>query len=71
MNYDEYLKSLGSNIAKYRKLKNIKQVDLAYKCEFEKSNMNRIEAGKSNVTIITLLKIATALELELKDLIDF
>jgi transcriptional regulator with XRE-family HTH domain len=67
----DYLKKLGDNIRKIRLQKKIKQVDLAAACNFEKGNMRRIEAGKTNPTAITLLKIADALGLEVWELFRF
>ena len=39
-----------------------KQNEIAYRCGFDKSSYNSIEAGKRNITIHTLYKIAEALE---------
>jgi transcriptional regulator with XRE-family HTH domain len=60
---------IGVNIRRLREVKQISQQDLAAACNFEKSNMSRIESGRSNVTIGTLQKIATALEVELVNLV--
>lgn len=46
------------------------QQDLAAACDFEKSNMSRIEAGKSNLTIGTLLKICQVLQIKLSEVTD-
>ena len=46
------------------------QQDLAARCNFEKSNMSRIEYGRSNVTVGTLLTISRALGVRLRDLVD-
>lgn len=56
---------IGLNIKHIRQSKNISQKQLAYHCDFEKSNMSRIEAGRSNVTIFTLYKISKALDVDL------
>jgi len=61
---------IGLNIRKIREIKKISQQDLAAACNFEKSNMSRIEAGRTNLTIGTLLKICEALQVELAELID-
>ena len=45
---------IGLNIKILRESKNISQQDLAAMCDFEKSNMSRIEAGRTNLTIGTL-----------------
>ena len=56
---------IGLNIRRLRDQKNISQQDLAAACNFEKSNMSRIESGRTNLTIKTLLKIASALDVDL------
>lgn len=70
MKADEYLKKVGTNIKRIRLEKGIKQIDLAYLCNFEKQNMQRIEAGNTNPTLKTLLKIAEMLDVNVIDLID-
>ena len=49
----------------------ISQQVLAAKCNFEKSNMSRIESGSINSTISTLNKVAMALNVPIKELFDF
>lgn len=66
-----YLKKLGKRIKEIRKEKGIKQVDLSYKCDIEKQNMYRIEAGNTNPTILTLKKICEHLEVSLNELLEF
>lgn len=61
---------IGMNIRELREDKNISQQDLAAACNFEKSNMCRIEAGRTNLTIGTLLKICEVLNIKLKEIID-
>ena len=67
----EYLISIGKNITKYRKKKGLTSKELGFEIEMEKSNLIPIEKGRINTTAITLLKIAKALEVEVKDLFDF
>jgi len=61
---------IGLKIKELREEKNISQQDLAAACNFEKSNMSRIEAGRTNLTIGTLLKICEALNAKLNDVIN-
>ena len=61
---------IGANIRKIREEKCISQQDLAAVCNFEKSNMSRIEAGRTNLTVGTLLKICEALNVKLADVVD-
>ena len=63
--------NVGKNIQRLRELKGISQQDLAAKCNFEKSNMSRLEAGRVNPTLSTLEKVANALEITLVELFNF
>ena len=62
---------VGKQIKKLRDLKGISQQDLAAKCNFEKSNLSRLEAGKVNPTLSTLEKVAYALEINIIELFNF
>ena len=61
---------IGDKIRKNRELQGISQQDLAARCNFEKSNLSRIEAGRTNLTLKTLFKISTELQITIKDLVD-
>jgi len=61
---------IGMNIRRIREEKNISQQNLAAACNFEKSNMSRIEAGRTNLTVGTLLKICEALQVKLVDVVN-
>ncbi len=69
MDKDDFLKHLGHNIKTLRESKGISQQKLAADCNFEKSNMSRIEAGNTNPTIYTLYKIALAMDVEIHELL--
>jgi transcriptional regulator with XRE-family HTH domain len=70
MEKEKVLIKIGLRIKELREEKNISQQDLAAACNFEKSNMSRIEAGRTNLTIGTLLKIGERLKVRLVDLVD-
>jgi len=61
---------IGDKIRKTRELQGISQQDLAARCNFEKSNLSRIEAGRTNLTIKTLFKISKELQTTIKELVD-
>jgi len=61
---------VGERIKLLRGKKGLSQQDLADLCGFEKSNMSRIESGKSNLTIKTLNIIAIALSVRISELLD-
>jgi transcriptional regulator with XRE-family HTH domain len=62
---------VGKQIQKLRELKGLSQQDLAAKCNFEKSNMSRLEAGRVNPTLSTLEKVAISLDVTLVELFNF
>lgn len=62
MNKEDLLIAIGKNIRKIREEKKVSQAELAARCNYEKSNMSRIESGKTNLTIGTLLNIAESLD---------
>lgn len=70
MIFEQVLKSIGTNIKVIREKQGISQQSLADACNFEKTNMSRIEAGKTNLTLRTLFKISQALKVTVSDLVD-
>ena len=65
----EEITQIGKNIKRIRLKKGLTQLDLAAACGFEESSIGRLENGKTNPTIKTLVKIATALGTKLADLV--
>jgi len=66
-NDELFLKQFGKNIRDLRMKNNLTQRDLADKSGLEESAIQRIERGY-NSTLKTLLKIANAFGVDLKDL---
>lgn len=64
----EFQIALGKKIRQLREEKNLSQAELAALCNFEKSNMNRIESGKTCPSSFTLYKISIALEVKLSSI---
>jgi transcriptional regulator with XRE-family HTH domain len=71
VNPDVYLKKLGQNIAQIREKRKISQYKLAKEIFTDQSNLARIENGKVNPTVKTLIKISTVLKCNVKDFFDF
>lgn len=69
-NKENLLIAIGKNIKAIREERNISQAELAARCNYEKSNMSRIESGKTNLTIGTLLNIAESLDTTIINLIS-
>lgn len=67
----EYIKKIGMRIVQLREEQNLKQIDLAIAINVEDSALRRIETGRTNPTIKSLMRIAKGLNIELIDLFDF
>ena len=70
MESEEVLKSLGLRIRSLRKERGLTQIELAYRCNMEPSNLNRIEAGRTNPTVRSLTLVANGLGLKLVNLFE-
>lgn len=70
MEISQLQQKIGERIRVLRESKGISQQDLAAACNFEKGNLSRIEAGRSNCTIKTLYKISKALEVRISELVN-
>lgn len=62
---------VGKRIQEIRIEKEMSQQDLAAKCNFEKSNMSRLEAGRANATLTTIQIVANALNVPAIELFRF
>lgn len=71
MDKKEFQIAIGKRIRQLREEKKVSQVELAAFCNFEKSNMSRLEAGNTNPTAYTLYVIAQKLEVEVFELLNF
>ena len=70
MKIDLLQQKIGERIRLIRESKGISEQNLAAICNFEKANLSRIEAGRTNPTISTLYKISQALEITISELVD-
>jgi transcriptional regulator with XRE-family HTH domain len=67
---DDILKRIGKQITYYREQKNMNQSDLARELNKDRQFIQRIEKGRSNVTMKTLYEISTALDITINDLLE-
>ncbi|MBR4963997.1 MAG: helix-turn-helix transcriptional regulator [Alistipes sp.] len=68
-NYENIIKLIAQNIKKIRISKGLSVQEVAYRCDIERSNLSRLEAGKTNMTIKTICLICNALNVEIVDLL--
>ncbi len=63
-------KQFGANLKKIRKEKNLTQVDVAFEADLEPSYMTRLENGRSEPSLSTVLILAKALDVEVNALLE-
>lgn len=65
MNTEQYNKyrALGLNIAYYRKLNNLSQMELAERLEISRTHMSRIETAECAVSLDIVFSICDALQI--------
>lgn len=62
------LVALGAEIRKTRQTIGMSQEELAYKADLDRSYVGGIERGEHNVAIMSLIKLAKALDLKISEL---
>jgi transcriptional regulator with XRE-family HTH domain len=68
---ETFIINLGIHIRQLREKKNLSQQDLDNDFNIPKAQIGRIERAKVNTTVRTLIKIANALQIEPKELLNF
>lgn len=66
---DVILKKLGERIVALRKKSGRSQAQFSYEMGWDKPNLRKIEKGKTNPTVKTLIKIAEVLDISISDLL--
>jgi len=69
MDYQEEIRYISGRIKELRRASQLTVQELAYRCDMERSNMSRIEAGRTNLTVKTLCIICNALGVKLRDVV--
>ena len=64
------LKKFGKKVREERLKQNLSQEKLAEKAGLHRTYIGMIERGEKNITLTNIVKIASALNLEAKDLLD-
>lgn len=62
-------KDIGKSIKRIRKSKNMTQEDLAKKVGIITNSISRIENGKNSPSTVVFIKIASALDVDLNELL--
>jgi len=70
MSSENILEIFGKNVQKYRKEKKISQEKLAEIADVHRTYIGMIERAEKNITLRNMEKIAKALGVEIKDLLE-
>lgn len=70
IDHTEEIKRIAQRIKVLRKERRLTVQELAYRCDIERSNLSRLETGRSNPTIKTLCIICNALDVPLHTLFE-
>lgn len=70
MSEEEIIKKIAFNIKIERMRKNLTQFQLAEMIDVHEKYIGKVESGKQNLTIKTLIKLANALDIKLSKLVD-
>ena len=65
------LVSIGNRVKTLRIDKGLSQDELARRIDFDRTYLSRVESGKQNMTVETLLKICDGLGVTIKEFFDF
>ncbi|WP_281309562.1 helix-turn-helix domain-containing protein [Flavobacterium flavigenum] len=68
---ENFIINLGIHVRQIREKKGLSQQDLADDCGITQNQVGRIERAEINTTVKTLVRIANALDVEPKELLDF
>lgn len=71
MTKEQLKKKIGQRIVELRTRKGWSQSDLARACNKDRQALEKLENGKVNPTLYSLLEISIALEVNLKKLVEF
>lgn len=66
-----YQKKLGKRIKEIRESKELSQLDVASICDYDKTTISRIENGRTNITLKTLVTLSLAMEVDISQLFEF
>lgn len=68
---EKYFQKLGAKTRQLREEKGMDQKSFAFETGIGRTQLHRIENGKTNPRLLTLMKIAGGLEVSVLELLDF
>jgi transcriptional regulator with XRE-family HTH domain len=65
------LARFGKHVRRLREQKGLSLRELSYSCNIDNSKISKIENGQINITVLTVLELASGLEIPPADLLHF
>lgn len=69
--YSDLQQRFGEHLQKIRAQKGLSLRKLAVKCDLDDSYISKIENGKFNIQLSSIIELAKGLEVDPKELLDF
>lgn len=69
IDYQIEINNIAKRIKDIRRSKGLTVQEVAYRCDIERSNLSRIEAGRTNLTLKTICLICNALNVQISDIV--
>ncbi len=69
--FNSVKKKFGKSLQKFREGKKLSLAQLSYNCSLDPSKISKIEHGRFNITIRTIMELAKGLEVHPSELFDF
>lgn len=69
IDYQIEINNIAKRIREIRRSKGLTVQEVAYRCDIERSNLSRIEAGRTNLTLKTICLICNALNVRISDIV--
>jgi transcriptional regulator with XRE-family HTH domain len=71
MSEGKILQRFGEHVKAFRLGLHLSQEQLASRCELDRTYISGIERGKRNLSLLNIVKLASALKVPTSDLMDF
>lgn len=68
---EKFLISFGEKLKKVRTSKNLSYRQMAQRCDLDYSYISKIEKGRHNIQLTSVLELAKGLNINIKELFDF
>lgn len=66
--YNEEIKAFGQRLKQLREARGLSQLDLEIESGINRTEISRIENGLKNIEFLTIVKLASALKIEIDEL---